>query len=203
MSKTLVVHYTPRSERSKTKELVDAFLAAAEGKTEIITHDLADSPPEMFLRANLMAYVMRNMVGEEDPKHDAALIEIDKVVDELMGVDNVVLAFPLYNFSVPAVVKAWLDSVIVSQKTFVMKDGKYIGLREGKALILSTAGGGGYDEGGMEDYGRPLAVKCMEFMGYTTSNIQADGANALPYEKYAELMELKKLEIVALVNEWY
>ncbi|MFT7183872.1 MAG: FMN-dependent NADH-azoreductase [Oceanicoccus sp.] len=203
MSKTLVVHYTPRGERSKTKELVDAFVASAEGKTELVMHDLAEAPAEMFLRENLMAYIMRNMVGEEDPKYDEALKGIDKVVDELVGVDHVVLAFPLYNYSVPAVVKAWIDSVVVSGETFTMEAGRYKGLMTGNALVLSTSGGAGYGEGGMADYGRPLAVKCFEFMGYQTSNVQADGANQFPPEEYAKVMDAKKLEISELVNQWY
>jgi len=204
MSKTLILHYTPRGERSKTKQLVDAFREAVEGKTEIIEHDLAERAPEMFLRENLMAYVMRNMVGEEKPEYDEALKGLDEVVDELISADRVVLAFPLYNYSVPAVVKAWIDSVIVSGKTFTMENGKFKGLMTGKkALVLSTAGGAGYGEGGMEDYGRPLAVKCFEFMEYETTNIQADGANQFPEDKYKEVLEAKKQEILKLVNQWY
>lgn len=204
MSKTLILHYTPRGERSKTKQLVDAFIEASSEKTEIIEHDLAERAPEMFLRENLMAYVMRNMVGEDKPEYDEALKGLDEVVDELVSADRVVLAFPLYNYSVPAVVKAWIDSVIVSGKTFTMVDGKFQGLMGGKkALVLSTAGGAGYGEGGMQDYGRPLAVKCFEFMGYETTNIQADGANQFPSEEYSEILDAKKLEIKELVNQWY
>jgi len=204
MSKTLIVHYTPRGERSKTKEMVDAFRDAVEGKTEIIEHDLAAAPPEMFLQANLMAYVMRNMVGEEKPEYDEALAGMDAVVDELVSADHVVLAFPLYNYSVPAVVKAWIDNVIVSGKTFTMDAGKFKGLMTGKnALVLSTAGGAGYGENGMDDYGRPLAVKCFEFMEYKTTNIQADGANQFAPEEYAKVMDAKKQEIIELVNQWY
>jgi FMN-dependent NADH-azoreductase len=205
MSKTLIVHYTPRGERSKTKKLVDAFVAAAEGKTEIIMHDLADAPPEMFLRANLMAYVMRDMVGDKDPKYDEDLKSLDETVDELVSVDNVVLAFPLYNYSVPAVVKAWIDSVIVSHKTFSMSEGgKFEGLMKGNGLVLSTAGGVNYmSDDGEQDFGRPLAVKCLDFMGYQTTNIQADGANQFAPEEYAKVMEEKTQEIAELVEAWY
>lgn len=205
MSKTLIVHYTPRGERSKTKRVLDLFRSSAQGQTEFLEHDLADDPPEMFLRDNLMAYVMRNMAGEVNPAYDAALVSLDRMVAEIKQADFVVLAFPLYNYSVPAVVKAWLDSVVVSGETFMMEGGRFKGLMAGReALILSTAGASAYMSPGAEpDFGRPLAVKCFEFMGYHVTNIQVDGANQLPPEDYESLLIQKGGEIQALTQTWY
>src|SRR5665647_989272 len=102
--KTLIISYLPRGERSKTKQILDAFLENATGETEQL--DLNKDVPDLFLPENLSAYYRRNYAGEElseiDKKH---LEKMDKMTEQFLNADKIVLAYPMYNFSLPAVVK--------------------------------------------------------------------------------------------------
>lgn len=207
MSTTLLIHYLPRGERSNTKKLVDAFKEAAAGKTELIEHDLIESPPEMFLRDNLMAYVMRNMVGEQKPEYDELLKNFDANVAEIKRATHVVIAFPMYNFSVPAVVKAWIDTITIARETFTMdpETHQFTPLLKGRALVLSTTGGAGYVDGPIQsmDHARTLVSDAMGFIGFSVSRVEADGANALSEEVYSKVLDEAKDKIKAVVDGWY
>lgn len=206
MSKTLVVHYTPRNERSNTKKLVDAFIASAKDKTEIIEKDLCEDVPEMFLRDNLMAYIMRDYAGEQSPEYDKLMASFDANTAQLAEVDVVVVAFPMYNYSVPAVVKAWLDSVVINGKSFEMGEKGFKGLLSGKGLILSTAGAALYGEGQpmqLNDHARPMMKEGLDFVGMQTEIINADGANMLSEEEYEKVLKQAREKIDTFVAQNY
>lgn len=205
MSKALFVYYTPRGERSKTKILVDACKQELEGNIEIVDRNLALDPPEMFLEENLNAYMMRDYVGEKDEKHNEALKEFDKNIQQLRECEYCIIAFPMYNYSVPAVVKAWLDSVILNGHTFEMTEKGFKPLLNGKGLILSTAGAAIYHEGGpahAHDHARPLVQKDMAFIGYNLERIDADGANMLSEEDYGDVLENAKKKMSEIMKTW-
>jgi FMN-dependent NADH-azoreductase len=75
MSKTLIVQYIPRGERSNTKKVLDAFLSEAKDKTEIEVLDLIENTPPLFLSDNLIAYILRDMVGEDISEEQQKLLE--------------------------------------------------------------------------------------------------------------------------------
>lgn len=108
MKKTLIVNYTPRVD-SNTKKMVDYFIESNKMKTEITFLDLAEDTPDLLLKENLNLYVARNFGGvaltEEQQK---GLAKNDQMMNQLLETDFVVLATPMYNFSIPATVKAWL-----------------------------------------------------------------------------------------------
>lgn len=118
MTKTLVVNYTPR-KGSYTQILFDEFVELAKRKTEIRHLNLAETPPELLLEKNLNLIIEWNM-GKRDflETELLTLANHHKLIDEVIAVDNIVLAFPIYNFTMPAAVKAWIDAIVVSDKTF-------------------------------------------------------------------------------------
>src|SRR5690606_14185591 len=82
----------------------------------------------------------------------AALVLSDALVDELMASDTLVLGGPMYNFGVPAALKAWSDQVVRVGRTFshVPADPQpYQPLTAGKqAFVIVTTGDAGYQPGG-------------------------------------------------------
>ncbi|NQZ30088.1 MAG: NAD(P)H-dependent oxidoreductase [Oceanospirillaceae bacterium] len=186
MSKTLVVSYTPSFE-SNTKKLVDAYLQATADTTDIIHLDLVKDPAPLLLEKNLNTLLKRNFMGKElTPAESETLSDIDLLMRQFKEADRIVLAFPMYNFSVPASVKAWIDTIIQNGQTFKIKEeGGYEGLCQGKhALILMTTGGDYAKEPEKSmDFATPLIQTCMGFMGFmgfmgiTSHVITAGGLN--------------------------
>lgn len=201
---TLLVHYLPRGERSRTRRLVQAFLAEC-GRQSVESVDLALHPPAALDTRRLQAYVRRNYAGEALTAEEAeSLAGADTLCDQLCRADAVVLAFPMFNFCVPAAVKAWLDAVMQKGRTWNVQQGAPVGLRKGKrALVLMTCGGlfegarAGWDHAG------PLACHAFEFMGFSEIRlVRAEGMNADPARAEARLEEAQKAA-GAVAREWF
>jgi FMN-dependent NADH-azoreductase len=116
--KTLIVSYIPRNERSNTKKLLDAFREEV-GISEVEELDLLVDVPDMYIENSLLAYINRSFLGQElIPYEEKLLSKMDRMAYRLKSTEIVVVAFPMYNFSMPAIVKAWFDSVIQNGITF-------------------------------------------------------------------------------------
>ena len=63
----------------------------------------------------------------------------DSLVNELLEADTIVFGVPIYNFGVPAVLKAWVDMVARAGLTFRYTDNGPVGLIEGKSCLLYTS----------------------------------------------------------------
>jgi len=180
MTKTLLVRYTPRTD-SNTAKLVETFIANVQGSTDMTVLDLVDNPPPLLLEENLNALLKRNFMGMAlNDTENKAVNSADILVQQLLETDRVVIAFPMYNFSLPAAVKAWIDAIIQQGETFSMSDdGVYEGLCQGKrALILMTTGGDFSQESIKSmNFATPLIQTCMGFMGIESHCISAYGLN--------------------------
>jgi FMN-dependent NADH-azoreductase len=179
--KTLVVSYLPRGERSHTKKLLDAFLETASGQK--LEHlDLLADTPDMFLAENLGSYIKRNYLGDSlSEAENAAMAKMDRMTQQLKNTDALVLAFPMHNFSFPAVVKAWFDSVMQKDETWTVDDNGYVPLMTGKKALVLMSSGGVY-EGDFAGYehAATLAQTELGFMGFDTTIISAAGMNSRP-----------------------
>jgi FMN-dependent NADH-azoreductase len=114
--------------------------------------------------------------------HKKALALSDQLVSEVVEADEIVLATPMYNFAVPAALKAWVDDVVRAGKTFhYTAAGKPEGLLAGKdkKVVAIIASGANYAEGsGLTalDYEVPYLRYIFGFMGITNVRfIQAGG----------------------------
>lgn len=116
---------------SASRELTAAIVATlTDGKKEDVTYrDLvAEALPHLTLPA----------FGEADSA---------EVLAEFKSADTVVIGAPMYNFTVPSQLKAWVDRILVAGETFRYTDtGASEGLMGGKRVIVAVARGGLYGE---------------------------------------------------------
>ena len=204
MKKTLIVNYTPRIG-SNTKELVDYFIEQNQDKTEINFIDLTKTTPDLLLEENLNLFLKRNYAGVPlDDKETKILSKNDKMLQQVLDADFIVLAYPLYNFSLPATVKAWVDAITQAGKTFNMTETGYVGLCEGKqALVLMTTGGDfGIEPAKSMNFATPLISTELSFIGIPSEHIFAFGLQQYP-DRVDTIIETSKTEIKALGEKWY
>jgi FMN-dependent NADH-azoreductase len=201
--KTLLVTYLPRGENSHTKKLADAFSKETKGAVE--TLDLLQDTPDFFGRVNLESYIHRNYLGEKlDATHQKAIAKMDRMTAQFKAADIVVMAAPMHNFSLPAPIKAYFDSVMQKGATWDIRDGKYVGLMTGKKALILLASGGIY-EGPMASWEHAVSLAKVEFqfMGFSDiRDVTAAGINAgkrKPEEIVAEAQE----KVRAIAQEWY
>lgn len=116
-----------------------ARIVAEQNADTVIRRDLAEGVPfldETFTVATFTPAENRT------PEQAAALALSDELVAELQAADTIVIGTAMYNFSLPAVLKAWVDQIARAGVTFAYTDTGPKGLLTGKKAIVTIATGG-------------------------------------------------------------
>jgi FMN-dependent NADH-azoreductase len=117
--------------------------------------------------------------AEQRNAEQAHIVKVsDTLVDELFAADVIVIGAPMYNFSVPSSLKAWIDHVARAGRTFQYTANGPEGLLKGKKVYVFTASGGVYSEGGAVafDHLTTFLRSVLGFIGLTDVQfIRAEG----------------------------
>ena len=136
------------ASRQVSHDIVDR-LRGPGGTVEVIHRDLVADPLPHLVLANLPS--RHRLAAEVDDAAKEAFAadraESDRVLQEFVDADIVVVGAPLYNFSVPSQLKAWIDRICVAGVTFAYGADGPKGLVTGKRVILAPARGGFYGQG--------------------------------------------------------
>lgn len=111
------------------------------------------------------------------------------VLEEFLSADTVVIGAPMYNFSVPTQLKAWIDRILVSGRTFSYSEQGRVGLAGGKRVIIALARGGHYDNAAMAalEHLETYLAAVFGFIGITPEFVSANGVNLGPEHREAAL----------------
>ncbi|MDH5618638.1 MAG: NAD(P)H-dependent oxidoreductase [Gammaproteobacteria bacterium] len=173
----LEVQASARGEGSISRDLTADLIAALEarhGELNITRRDLAKGLP--FIDE---AWVAANFTPDEDrtSTHRQILSRSDDLVAELQAADVIVIGAPMYNFSVPAVLKAWIDMIARARLTFEYTGNGPRGLLEGKKAYVVVPSGG-VPVGSPADFATPYLRHALKFVGITDVEfIGAQGAD--------------------------
>jgi FMN-dependent NADH-azoreductase len=114
---------------------------------------------------------------ERSPEQAAAVAFADELIDEVIAADTLIIALPMYNFTIPSLLKAWVDHIARAGLTFKYTDTGPVGLLQGKKAYLVSALGGQH-EAGVSDFMRPYMRVIMNFIGISDVEfISAEGLN--------------------------
>ncbi len=160
---------SPLGAQSETRKLSRAAvekLKHAHPDANVVYRDLSVQQPS-FVSAGWILGAFGLPGGDSDTAK-AAVAESDMLVDELLASDVIVIGAPMYNLSIPAVLKAWIDQIVRPMRTFTTTPA-YKGLATGKrAIVAIAAGGGGYAEGGSRqayNHAEPYLRTILAFIG--------------------------------------
>ena len=153
--------------RQVSAAIVDRLRKATPG-LEIVYRDLTSTPLAHLSGSHLAA--------AQGAAPDAALQDDlaagQAVLDEFLAADIVVLGAPMYNFTIPSQLKAWIDRILVAGKTF--KYGrKAKGLAGGKRVIVAISRGGFYGPGtpaAVGEHWKPICAGCSGSSASRTPN---------------------------------
>ncbi|WP_379549981.1 FMN-dependent NADH-azoreductase [Qipengyuania sp. DGS5-3] len=142
MTKILHITASIHGEASTSRTLSSIIANGLSEKTgaAIVERDLSanDLP---FVSAERFAANGTDPAERTPEQQDLAAIS-DTLIAELQDADTVVLGVPIYNFGVPASVKAWADLVARAGTTFKYTENGPVGLLEGKKAYIALASGG-------------------------------------------------------------
>jgi len=173
MSEILYIQASPRSGRSKSITVADAFLKAYKKKNPsagITSIDLFKEDLPSFDGLAVQAkYTILH--GKEHSKDETqAWTKIEKVISQFTSADKYVLAVPMWNFSIPYRLKQYLDILVQPGYTFSFDEKTgYSGLIKGKPLLAVYARGGEYppqSEAEAFDMQKKYIEQIFGFMGF-------------------------------------
>ena len=139
-----------RTDGSHSRELADFFQsqwvqAFPDGK--IVVRDV--NTPAVPHVTELMIRGFQSPPENRTDEMKKAIAISDELIGELKLADYLLISVPMYNFSVPSALKAWIDQVVRGGETFAMEDNGFKGLLETKKAFICTAyGAAGYRNAG-------------------------------------------------------
>lgn len=123
----------------------------------IVAAEEALHPGIAVIRRDLGAAPISHLTGEHLAARQGAVPEgsairadvavSEEALEEFLAADIVVVGAPMYNFSVPSQLKAWIDRIAVAGRTFRYGEAGPVGLAGGKTVIVASSRGGFYGPG--------------------------------------------------------
>lgn len=178
--KILRVDASARHDGSVSRDLTDKVIARL-GATEVVTRDLTQPLPLIdgtWVGANFTP------ADQLDARQKGALALSDMLIQEIKDADTLVIGLPVYNFGVPAGLKAWIDQIVRAGVAFRYTENGPEGLLKGKRAIVVFASGG-TQLGSEVDFASGYVKFVLGFIGITdvefvaADRLQIDGENAL------------------------
>lgn len=184
MKRLLLITCSSRGEGSLSSKLsrnVTDRLAEREEKIEIVERDLCKNPLAHPSPSQIS-------VGNYKPllSHTAddqlALKTSDEIVDEVTHADLLVIGTPMYNFSIPSTLKAWIDHLVRPGRTFHYTNEGPRGLLHHKKAYLVISSGGIYSTGPFKDFdfSESYLRSILSFIGITDVNCFRVEGTAIP-----------------------
>lgn len=172
--KTLQIDSAITGDNSVTRQMTAAIIDRVRTfapDTEVKHRDLVTQP-----LAHIELYTLPG-------DGTAGAVESAEVLDEFLAADTVVIGAPMYNFTIPTQLKAWLDRILVAGKTFRYSAEGPVGMAGGKRVIIAVSRGGFY---GTET---PMAAmehvetylnQVFNFIGIQPEFVVAEGVSVSP-----------------------
>jgi FMN-dependent NADH-azoreductase len=168
--KLLRIDASSRHEGSHSRAVADDIIAALRAShpgLAVTTRDLALSPVEHIRTATIAGFYTPTESMTAELKDAVALS--DAIISEVEAADVILVATPMYNFSIPSALKAWIDQLMRINKTFSYDGKSFGGLLSGKKAYVAVAyGAGGYVGNGpfaSADFVTPYLRFLLGFMG--------------------------------------
>ncbi|HYG04918.1 MAG TPA: NAD(P)H-dependent oxidoreductase [Stenotrophomonas sp.] len=168
------------NDNSATRELSSAVVAhwrALHPDLEVEYRDLDREP-------------IPHLTGQSLAKaNEAEAADAERTLQQFLAADVVVIGVPMYNFSVPSTLKAWIDRVAVAGRTFRYTENGPVGLAGGKRVIIASVRGGLYT-GSPIDFQEPYLRHVLEFMGVQDIEfVRAEGIAYSPQHRVDALAQ--------------
>jgi len=185
MTNILNIQASASKEGSTTRMLSEAVLAQL-ASNKVVTRDLADG---ITLLDNDWVVANSTPAAERTEAQENTLGLSDELINEIKNADTLVIGLPIYNFGVPAAMKAWIDQIARVGVTFRYSENGPVGLLQNKRAIILLSSGG-TKLGSDIDFASGYLKHVLGFVGITDVTIIA--ADALTQNAQAKIIEAQQ-----------
>ena len=168
---------------------IDASINGDNSASRAISRSIVD---RLTIESGGSDVVHRDLAAEPLPHLTLAAFADTGVLEEFLAADTVVIGAPMYNFTLPTQLKAWIDRIVIAGKTFRYTENGPEGMAKGKRVIIGLARGGFYNEGSpaaalehLETYLRGI----FNFIGIDPEFVAADGLAVSPQQRAESISE--------------
>ena len=176
---------------------IDSSISGENSASRAISRSIVDR-----LRGADAQVVTRDLVSEPLPHLTLDAFADTSVLDEFLGADTIVIGAPMYNFTLPTQLKAWLDRILVAGKTFRYTANGPEGLAGGKRVVIASSRGGFYGKdtpAAAMDFQEPYLRAAFAFIGINDVEfVRAEGV-AIGDEQKAAALKSARSTIGTLV----
>ena len=177
---------SPRGARSHSRRLGEEFLAtfrSAHPGAHVIVRDIGREPPPFVTEAWVEGAF--TAADQHSPAAREAVAVSNVYVDELLAADQLVITTPIYNLSLPAALKAWIDQIVRFGRTFTKNANGLEGLAKNKRVLVVVSSGSDFrpgTPGAAYNFLEPYLRAVLGFIGITdvqfiyAHSLNADGA---------------------------
>ncbi|MBC46990.1 MAG: hypothetical protein CMF30_04005 [Kiritimatiellaceae bacterium] len=181
------------TEEAISKQLASAFfgkLIELKPEVELINVDLYDEKPPFFSYElyKRVWYPVFNSEYAPNKAEEMSTNYADAQIEKFNDADILVLTMPMWNYSVPAIMKAWIDQVLLPGKTFsINKEEGINGLHKIKRIVLLVSSGAAYKEDDDRDALSRQVRHAFEFVGINEIDVVwAEGQNPMFFDNAEE-----------------
>ncbi|SIO92416.1 FMN-dependent NADH-azoreductase [Vibrio spartinae] len=162
MSHVLALKSSILGEYSQSSKLLDAYLEKFNG-AQVTLRDLAVNPlPVLDFSVATALRATEDLSDEQQ-----AVVNLsDQLIAEIKAADKIVIAAPMYNFTIPTQLKNWFDLIARAGVTFQYTETGLQGLLENKKVVVITTRGG-IHQGSATDNVTPYLKTILGFLGLT------------------------------------
>ena len=204
MTHILHIDTSPRVEQSHSRMLAKTFIdrwKIRNPEATVTYRDLGLNPipyiDDTWIKAKFTS------PDQYTPELADALAISNELIDELLAADLYVLSVPMYNFSIPAVLKSYIDHIVRPRRTFAVEAGSFKGLVTDKKMLVITARGSDFrtdSDLAPLDFQEPYLRTIFNFIGI--NDIQFINANALNSDLREQSLAEAKSKIQDLAFQW-
>jgi len=205
MKKLLRIDSSSRIIGSHSRDLSDYFVDhwhKRHSNSSIIVRDIVQNSIEHISQSTIEGFFTPS--DALTPELSETLALSDELIAELQSADTLLLTAPIYNFSIPSALKAWIDHVVRIGHTFSYDGQNFHGLvKVKKAYVICVYGASGYLDGesfNAANYMEPYLKFLLTFLGIEHIEIISLQATTADMETVAANIEITKLHIENTIN---
>ena len=173
--KLLHIDSAATGTNSVTRELTAAIVARWQDSLPGLNVTYRD------LDAEPLPHLTGEVLGQVDP---AVAAESERTLQQFLDSDVIVLGAPMYNFSVPSTLKAWIDRITLAGRTFRYTEKGPEGLAGGKRVVIASGRGGIYGDNSPADFQEAYLRHLFGFLGITELEfVRAEGVAYSPQHR--------------------
>ncbi|EKO3446454.1 FMN-dependent NADH-azoreductase [Vibrio fluvialis] len=193
MSRVLALKSSILGDYSQSSKLLDAYLTKF-NQDELNVRDLAAEPLPVLDFSVATALRATEDLSEEQQKVVALS---DELIAEVKAADTLVIAAPMYNFTIPTQLKNWFDLIARAGVTFKYTEAGVQGLIEGKKAVVITTRGGIHKDSATDNV-TPYLKTILGFVGITEVEFVYAEALNMGEEHAAKGIESAKSQLEAI-----